>query len=90
MGVEWHSLVLENRSATDTTFPGPLIVYLLSSTSFSNSQANTQNSICTEIGLVRGSIELLQEFVNLGLVFDIDVLLDDRRTNDIIDILDSL
>jgi hypothetical protein len=63
---------------------------LLSSTGLGNGQADTENGVGTKLGLVGGSIEVDQELVNLGLVLDIDVLLDESRGDDLVDILDSL
>lgn len=63
---------------------------LLSGTSLCNRQADSEDGIGTKLGFVLSTIELLKEFVDLGLVLDIDVLLDDRGANDLIDILDCL
>jgi hypothetical protein len=63
---------------------------LLSSTSLGNSQADTEDGISTEVGLVGSSVKLVKELVDLGLVLHIDVLLDESRANGLVDILDSL
>ena len=63
---------------------------LLSGTSLGNSQGDTEDSVGTELALVGGSIELVQELVDLGLVLNIDVLLDEGGANDVVDVLDGL
>lgn len=63
---------------------------LLSSSGLGNSQRNTKNGIGTQLALVWGSIEAVQELINLGLILDINVLLDKSWANDIIDVGDSL
>lgn len=67
-----------------------LITHLLSGTSLGDSQADTQDSIGTELGLVGGAVKLVEESINLGLVLDIKALLDQSRGNDGVDVLDSL
>jgi hypothetical protein len=62
---------------------------LLSGGSLGNGQGDTEDGISTELALVGGSIELVQELVNLGLVLDIDVLLDEGGANDVVDVLDG-
>ena len=63
---------------------------LLSSTSLGDSQADTQDGVGTQVVLVGGAIELVEELVDLGLVLDIQVLLDDGRANLVVDIGDGL
>ena len=63
---------------------------LLSGTSLGNGQADTEDGVSTEVRLVGSSIKLVQELVDLGLVLDIEVLLDDGGGNGVIDIGDSL
>lgn len=63
---------------------------LLSSTSLGNSQADTEDGISTEVGLVGSPVKLVKELVDLRLVLHIDVLLDESRANGLVDILDSL
>lgn len=63
---------------------------LLSSTSLGDSQADTQDGVGTQVVLVGGAIELVEELVDLGLVLDIQVLLDDGRANLLVDIGDGL
>lgn len=62
---------------------------LLGSTSLGNTQTDTQNGIGTQLSLVGSSIELFKEVIDLGLVFNIDVLLDEGRSDDFIDVLDG-
>lgn len=63
---------------------------LLSSSSLGDGQTDTEDSVGTEVGLVGGTIELVEELVDFGLFGDADSLLDDSGPNDIIDVLDSL
>jgi hypothetical protein len=65
-------------------------IYLLSSTSLGNSQTDTENSVGTKLGLVVSAIKLVEELVDLGLVLDIKALLDQSRTNGLVDIGDGL
>jgi hypothetical protein len=66
------------------------IVYLVSCTSLSDGQGYTQDGIGTKLGLVGGSVKRVEEGVDLGLVLDIDVLLDKGRANDLVHVVDSL
>lgn len=63
---------------------------LLGSASLGDGQAHTEDGVGTKLGLVGGAIEVIEELVDLGLVLDIDVLLDDRGSDDRVDVLDSL
>lgn len=63
---------------------------LLGSTGLSNGQTDTEDGVGTKLGLVGRAIELVQELVDLGLVLDVDVLLDESWSNDGVDILDGL
>jgi hypothetical protein len=63
---------------------------LLGGSGLGNGQGDTEDGVGTEVTLVGGSIELVQELVNLGLVLDIDVLLDDGGANGLVDVLDGL
>jgi hypothetical protein len=67
-----------------------VISYLLSSGSLGDSHGDTENGVGTELALVVGSIELVHELVNLGLVLDVDVLLEESRSDDVVDVGDSL
>lgn len=60
--------------------------YLLSSSSLGNSQRDTEDGVCTELSLVRSSIKLDEELVDLWLVLDINVLLDESGSDDIVDV----
>lgn len=64
--------------------------YLLGGRSLGNSKTDTKDGIGTQLGLVWGSIEVDQEFVNLWLVLDIDVLLDESGANDLVDVGNGL
>lgn len=63
---------------------------LLSSTSLGNSQADTEDGVGTKGLLVGRAVELVQELVNLGLVLNVEVLLDDRRSDLLVDVGDGL
>jgi hypothetical protein len=62
------------------------VSHLLSSGSFRNSQRDTEDGVGTELSLVWSSIKLDQELIDLRLILDIDVLLDESGTNDLVDI----
>ena len=64
--------------------------HLLSSTSLGDGQRYTENSIGTKLGLVGSTIELVKESIDSGLVLDIEVLLDESRGNDLVDVGDGL
>lgn len=64
--------------------------YLLSSGGLGNSQGDTEDGIGTQLALVWGTIELDQELIDLGLVLDINVLLDQGRADDLVDVLNGL
>ena len=63
---------------------------LLSSTGLGDGQTDTEDGVGAEVGLVGGSIKLVEELINLGLVLNIEVLLDDSRGNGLVDVLDGL
>jgi hypothetical protein len=63
---------------------------LLCCGSLCNGHGHTQDSISTELGLVWGSVELVEELVDLGLVLDIESFLDESWSNNVIDIANSL
>jgi hypothetical protein len=64
--------------------------YLLSRGGLGDSQAHAEDGVGAELGLVGGAIELDEELVDLGLVLDIDVLLDQGRADDRVDVLNGL
>lgn len=70
--------------------PEIIEIYLLSSGSLGDSQTDTEDSIGTQLSLVWGSIKLDQELVDLWLVLDIDVLLDESRADDLVNVGNSL
>jgi hypothetical protein len=47
--------------------------------------ANTKESIYSELGLVRRAIELLEEFINLCLILEINSLFVQSRSNHVVD-----
>lgn len=63
---------------------------LLGGTSLGNGQGDTKDGVGTKVALVGSAVELDEELVNLGLVLDIDVLLDESGANGLVDVLDSL
>lgn len=77
----------------DTLIPSVLLQhgeslqsYLLSGGSLCNRHTDTEDGIGTKLGLVLRSIEAVQELVDLGLVLDIEVLLDESGSNHIVDV----
>src|ERR1700730_11271180 len=64
--------------------------HLLSGSRLRNCQRHTEDSIGTELSLVWSSIKLDQELINFWLILDIDVLLDESGTNDLVDVGNSL
>lgn len=63
---------------------------LLSSTGLGNGERDTKDGVGAELGLVGGAIEVDEEFVNLGLVLDVNVLLDESGADDLVHVLDGL
>ena len=63
---------------------------LLSSTGLGNGQRDTKDGVGAQLGLVGGAIKLDEEVIDGLLVLDIDVLLDELRANDGVDVLNSL
>lgn len=66
------------------------VSHLLSSASLGSSQADTEDGVGTELGLVGGPIEVVEELVNVGLVLDVEALLDQSGADDRVDVLDGL
>lgn len=64
--------------------------YLLGSTSLGNSQTDTEDGIGAKLGLVGSAIELVEEGIDLGLVLDVDGLLDQGGSNDTVDVVNGL
>lgn len=64
--------------------------YLLSSTGLGNGQRDTEDGVGTELALVGGAVKAIEELVDLGLVLDVNALLDQSRADDGVDILDGL
>ena len=65
-------------------------MYLLSGGSLCDSQTDTKDGVGTELALIWSTIEAVQEIIDLGLVLDINVLLDQCWANDIVDVGNSL
>lgn len=81
---------LRRSQLSFSTQHGSPATHLLSSTSLGNSQADTEDGVGAKLGLVGGAIEAVEELIDLGLVLDVDALLDQGRGNDSVDILDGL
>ena len=64
--------------------------HLLSGTGLGDGQGNTKDGVGTKLGLVAGTIELVEEGIDSGLVLDIEVLLNQSGSNDLVDVLDGL
>jgi len=63
---------------------------LLSGGGLSNGHGDTEDGVGTELSLVLGSIELVEESVDSGLVLDVDVLLDQSRGDLVVDVGNGL
>ena len=63
---------------------------LLSSGSLGDSERDTKNGVSAKLSLVWSSIELDQEFIDFGLILNIDVLLDKSWTNSLVDVGNGL
>jgi hypothetical protein len=63
---------------------------LLSGGGLSNGHGDTENGVGTELSLVLGSIELVEESIDSGLVLDVDVLLDQSRSDLVVDVGNGL
>lgn len=63
---------------------------LLGGSSLGNSQGDTEDGVGTKVTLVGGAVELVEELVDLGLVLDINVLLDESGANGLVDVLHGL
>lgn len=63
---------------------------LLGGSSLGNSQGDTEDGVSTKVTLVGGAVELVEELVDLGLVLDVNVLLDESGANGLVDVLHGL
>lgn len=63
---------------------------LLGGSGLGDSHGYTENGVGTELGLVLGAIELVEELVDCGLVFDVQVGLDQLRSDLLVHVCDSL
>ena len=63
---------------------------LLGSTSLGNGQADAEDGVGAELGLVGGAVKLDEELVDRGLVLDIQVLLDESGGDRVVDVGDGL
>lgn len=63
---------------------------LLGSGSLGNSHGDTEDGVGTKFSLVLGSIKLVEESVNGGLVLDVELLLDQSRGDLLVDVGNGL
>ena|SRR5579862_4747674 len=70
--------------------PADILAHLRSSTSFSNCQTDTKDGISTKVRLVGGAVELIQKFIDSRLVFNVDVLFNELRSDYRVDVVDGL
>ena len=63
---------------------------LLGGTGLGDGERDTEDGVGAELGLVGGAIEVDEELVNLGLVLDVNVLLDESGADDLVHVLDGL
>ena len=63
---------------------------LLGGGGLSNGHGDTEDGVGTKLSLVLGSIELVEESVDGGLVLDVDVLLDQSRGDLLVDVGNGL
>ena len=80
----------EAYQPTQRYAPMPAETYLLSSASLRNSQAHAQYSIGSQLSLVLRTVQLDQELVNFGLILDVKSFFENRRSNDFVNVGDSL
>jgi hypothetical protein len=81
MLAEWFKMLTERCVSA---------AYLLGGTGLGDGQRNTKDGVGTKLGLVGGTIQLVEESINSRLVLDIEVLLNQSGSNDSVDVLDSL
>ena len=62
------------------------IRHLFCRRSLGYSHADTKDSVGSKFSLVWSAIKAFQELINLALVFEVEVLLDQGRSNGIVDI----
>jgi hypothetical protein len=63
---------------------------LLGGGGLGHSHGDAEDGVGTNLGLVGGTIELVKESINGGLVLDVKVLLDESGSNDLVDVGNSL
>jgi hypothetical protein len=89
----WLTGYRENVGLLGTSQVGDVCVErntLLSGCGLCNGHGNTKNGVSTELLLVLGAIELVQESIDSGLVLDVDALLDQGRSDGVVDVANSL
>lgn len=90
MDVERNALKTVSPECPNLVALSRIVSYLLSSSRLGDSQRHTKDGVCTELSLVWSAIKLGEELINLWLILDIDVLLDESGSNDIVDVGYSL
>ena len=88
MGVQRHILGESDQSVRRWRSLRLVTIYLLRGTCLCNSQADTKDSIGAQFVLVLGTVQLVQELVNLCLVCHIESFLDNGGAKYLIDICD--
>lgn len=88
VGVKWDAL--QKSIYLSSCSSSPAITHLLSGTSLGNGQRDTKDGVGAQLGLVGSAIKLDEEVINGLLVLDVNVLLDELRANDGVDVLNSL
>lgn len=84
-----HSLASQTNQYDGGQALRLVTTYLLRGTCLCNSQADTKDSIGAQFGLVLGTVQLVQELVNLCLVCHIESFLDNGGAKYLIDICDG-
>lgn len=89
VGITEHPATEENHQRYVNGLPKVMLTNLLRSSSLGDSQTHAQYGIGSQIALVLRSVKFDEELIDLGLILDVKVLLDELRTNDVVDILDG-
>lgn len=89
MLIQRNALQWRRTSAISHVLSSIISTNLLRRSSLGDSQAHAQDGIGSQIGLVLRPVELDEKFIDLGLFLDVEVLLDELRTNGVVDILDG-
>ena len=87
---EWHWKDIWLLGSCEIADVGVERHTLLSSGSLGHSHGDTKDGVGAELGLVLSAIELVDEVVDGGLVLDVEVLLDQSRSDNVVHVGDSL